>query len=149
MRDESLPLPARRLALKRCVSAYAPFGYHETLGLLIRLHGPLDSPEAVLAALHTLDGSRRAWRAGMAELATLRRRLRRSGRRPPLPQVRHREFAAIGGWGWPGGLRRGDPLGRRPMTEAFLIRHGALTPQRVRAWHAARPAGAPQAPPQA
>ncbi|GAA2369555.1 hypothetical protein Cme02nite_62270 [Catellatospora methionotrophica] len=134
VRDETL-LPAARLrALKRCVSAYAPYGYHRTLALLVRAHGRLDRPRAMCAALDTLERSRRHWQATMAALAQLRYRTRRSGRRPPLPYQRHLEREVLGGHGWPGGLplgsRRAARLARRPVQVAFLVRHGALSPAR-------------------
>ncbi|GIG02003.1 hypothetical protein [Catellatospora citrea] len=135
-RNEALPLGARRLAVKRCVSAYAPFGYRETLALLIRLHGPLNSGRALVAAVDTLEASRGAWRAAVTELAALRYTVRRSGRRPVEAEMRRREDAALGGWAWPGGLHTGGPRARlrakRLVAVPFLVRHGVLTPQQGR-----------------
>lgn len=141
-RNEALPLGARRLAVKRCVSAYAPFGYRETLELLIRLHGPLNSGPALLAALDTLEASRSAWRGAVNELAALRHAVRRTGRRPVEAEMRRREAAALGGGTWPGGLHTGRPRARRRAARLvavpFLVRHGVLTPEQGRSEQARR-----------
>lgn len=131
VRDASLPPPARLLALKRCVSAYAPFGYHDTLALLSALHGPLAEPPAMLAALGTLESGRRSWRCSLHALTAYRRLIRRSGRRPARADMRRREAELIGGFGWPGGLTTG-PLRvrrqwrRRQVETRFLGGQGVL-----------------------
>ncbi len=131
VRDESLPPPVRLLALKRCVSAYAPFGYRDTLALLAALHGPLADPPALLAALRTLESGRRSWRSSLAALAAYRRAIRRLGRRPARAARRHREAELIGGFGWPGGLHSGRLATRRQwrhrqVETRFLASQGVL-----------------------
>ncbi|WP_212841044.1 hypothetical protein [Catellatospora sp. IY07-71] len=131
VRDESLPPPARLLALKRCVSAYAPFGYHDTMALLAALHGPLAEPPAMLAALRTLESGRRSWRSSLAALVAYRRAVRRSGRRPARAGLRRQEAELIGGFGWPGGLHTGPLRVRRQWRQRqvetlFLAGQGVL-----------------------
>ncbi|GAA1649301.1 hypothetical protein [Catellatospora bangladeshensis] len=137
VRDDSLPPPTRLLALKRCISAYAPFGYHATLKLLTDLHGPLTEPSALLAALRTLESSRRSWRRSLLALGRHRRAIRRLGRRPARATLRRREAELIGGYSWPGGLMPGRRRARQQWRDhqvetPFLVSQGVLAPGECR-----------------
>ncbi|MEU7822587.1 hypothetical protein [Catellatospora sp. NPDC049133] len=116
VRDASLPVSRRAAAFRRCVTAYAPLGYGRTLAFLADRHGDLRKPDAMLAALATLDLSRDAW---LAELDAFARR-RKTAKAAGCRQVGRAELLRAMDYGWPG---EDDPA-TGPLDARFLVRHG-------------------------
>ncbi|GIJ49837.1 hypothetical protein Val02_67230 [Virgisporangium aliadipatigenens] len=117
LRDPHRPDAHRAHALRRCVSAYAPFGYTGTLEHLRERCGPLDTPAGLDAAAEALASSRRAWLAEVAAFAGQRRFAKGGGHR----RASRAEVARYAAMGWPG-----DPggTGARVLSPLFLRAYG-------------------------
>lgn len=88
VRNTSLPLGRRVVALKSCLETYHPIGFHESLSFLSFVAGDFfGDPAALPRALDLLIASRAAWQAELRAYGVLRRRAKALGYRVPHPSA--------------------------------------------------------------
>lgn len=86
MRDESLPLSTRVLALRCCLRHYRPIGFDASFSFLKSLAGNVrEDPAALLLALDLLTTSHAAWQADLRAYGVLRLCTKQLGLRVPHP----------------------------------------------------------------
>jgi hypothetical protein len=143
VQDPTVSLARRRVALRRCVARYAPYGFDETRRYLEERFGTFDEPATLKAAVAELAHSREVWLTEVADFGRRRRAAKAQGRR----RASRADVAAYSEQRWPGDTAP-DARTRRPVTEGFLARYGMILwePQPVN--HRRRVRRLPKVPPQ-